>query len=430
MDCPNKEKGKCKVVSALAREDYFPPAEACKHCQSSDPPQGFNKVTAGICRTILQRKGEKVPSQVTKAMGLPPETGPGTELKNILSWFGVKEVKGCKCKEHAAQMNKWGPDKCEQKLEQIVSWLSEELQRRSLPNGPIVRSALRVAVKAAIKRSKGAEEHIDQDAAMVLKEIENSIEELPEKDHREDQERNDRLVKEWTFVWTYWAGGASGDELRYSIRSVLDHHPNAKVVVVGDRPDWYAGEMLEKPRIEKTSHHAFKDCYSKILHAAERIEKFVWMMDDVYWINPFHMDQAIEPKYVRHVWPERYKGWEPRNKWANTRAAAYKWLFENNRPTYDYASHLPQPIVADSLLEMESSLRLMDQYMNWECLYFNTYHSANGVDWGQKTCRIAANSREVIDISKPILNHVAYRYEGFVEEFLKKRFPDQSEVEE
>jgi hypothetical protein len=141
--------------------------------------------------------------------------------------------------------------------------------------------------------------------------------------------------------------------------------------VIGDKPDWYTGEFIPKPRIPKTDFHAFRDCYSKLLFAAEQLPRFIWHMDDIYWIKPFTMAEATVPKYVRHVSQTRFKAWNPHNTWGKTRAHAYRWLLDHNRPTYDFAAHLPQPIQSEKLLATEREVQMMtSRYRNWECVYF------------------------------------------------------------
>jgi hypothetical protein len=49
-------------------------------------------------------------------------------------------------------MDLWGPDQCEQRADQIVSWLREEAKKRKLPFLDVVgRMILKRAIKAARK---------------------------------------------------------------------------------------------------------------------------------------------------------------------------------------------------------------------------------------------------------------------------------------
>ena len=407
MQCHNRHSdGRCEIVTHLIGEAYKVNDAACRDCMNQSTPMGLNRVTGGIAMAVQRRNGKEPSDQMIRlASKRPPATGPGTELERLIpSFFKSKK---CSCKSYARRMNEWGVNGCSNRFDEIVDHLVDQAAKHKLLSvfgdkpARVVASSL---VRKAIDRSK---------AVTIGDQI---------------SQGSETLASEWPFVWTYFANGAVGDELKYSIRSVLHWQPNARIYIVGDRPDWYTGEMFEKPRLSKRPHQAFKDCYSRILHASERLPQFVWMMDDLYWLNAFSMSEAIAPKYVRHVWPDRYKKWKPSNAWGKTRQAAYAWLFQHNRPTYDFASHLPQPIVSASLQQMEKELHLLDEYKNWECLYYNSFHSSSGVDWGRKTCRIVTASKS-IDTGKPILNHIHSMYEGFVSEFLQNKFPNKSSVE-
>lgn len=76
--------------------------------------------------------------------------GPGTELKRLLGRVGIKADKNCPCERHARQMNLWGPDECERRLEEIVGRLREEAARRGLPFvAAIGRGLVRLAIRNA-----------------------------------------------------------------------------------------------------------------------------------------------------------------------------------------------------------------------------------------------------------------------------------------
>lgn len=77
----------------------------------------------------------------------PPQEGPGTELKSLLSQLGLVAGKGCACNSKAAQMNEWGAEGCKARRGEIVGWLEE--QRRKQGWGQILSSAV-LALKAGI----------------------------------------------------------------------------------------------------------------------------------------------------------------------------------------------------------------------------------------------------------------------------------------
>lgn len=85
------------------------------------------------------------------------KSGPGTELKKLLATVGIKASPNCSCNAKAAQMDAWGPDECESRREEIVSWLGEEAVRRKLPFSRLVaRQVVRLAISRARKSSRRA----------------------------------------------------------------------------------------------------------------------------------------------------------------------------------------------------------------------------------------------------------------------------------
>jgi hypothetical protein len=86
----------------------------------------------------------------------PPPCGPGCQLKKTLEWWRIRDDGSCGCGEYAAQMDAWGPDGCEAKIDEIVAHLLEQAAKRNVFLGavpavivvPIVRSAIAAARQA------------------------------------------------------------------------------------------------------------------------------------------------------------------------------------------------------------------------------------------------------------------------------------------
>jgi len=127
---------------------------------------------------------------------------------------------------------------------------------------------------------------------------------------------------------------------------------------------------------------------------------------------------------------QRFKDWRPRNTWGKTRAHAYRWLLDHNRPTNDFAAHLPQPIVAEKFLATEREVQMMSgRYRNWGCVYFSTHHAAEAEDWVRRYLRVA-RKWDSVETRHKVLSHMHSQFRGAVESFLAERFPEQSAVEQ
>ena len=79
--------------------------------------------------------------------------GVGCHLARLIRWFGVRDDGTCRCAEHAAQMDAWGPDGCEREIETIMGWLREAAAKR-LPLVPWVDAPARLLVHQAIAAAR------------------------------------------------------------------------------------------------------------------------------------------------------------------------------------------------------------------------------------------------------------------------------------
>lgn len=82
-----------------------------------------------------------------------PALGPGAELKRLLAgWpFYIASTASCPCSAYARQMDEWGCDECEGRLDEIVSHLREQAAARGLP---FIDAAGRMLVRRAIKNAR------------------------------------------------------------------------------------------------------------------------------------------------------------------------------------------------------------------------------------------------------------------------------------
>lgn len=72
------------------------------------------------------------PSYLNPAV-MPPSEGPGTELTNILDWWGYHDNGKCGCQQFAAKMNSWGPDECERRMVEIIDHLQDAATTAGMP---------------------------------------------------------------------------------------------------------------------------------------------------------------------------------------------------------------------------------------------------------------------------------------------------------
>ena len=79
---------------------------------------------------------------------------PGCQLRRTLSWWGIRDDGSCGCTEYAAQMDAWGPDGCDARIDEIVAHLVEEAGKRSVFLGAVPSAAVTIVVRRAIDAAR------------------------------------------------------------------------------------------------------------------------------------------------------------------------------------------------------------------------------------------------------------------------------------
>jgi len=176
------------------------------------------------------------------------------------------------------------------------------------------------------------------------------------------------------FAWPYWDGGANGDELRWSIRSVEQFFQGrAKITIIGDKPSWYQGHIIRKKRVPASKiNRAFRDMLSKVFYIASHAEidsECVWMMDDVYFLKPFTLEDIKAPR--AEAW-RRSMG----NSWQKRKTASMEALASRGLTHHDYATHMPHWLEKAKLRTMFDDFNLHENTMLWEVLYGNLYRES------------------------------------------------------
>jgi len=90
--------------------------------------------------------------------GVLEPCGTGCHLKRLLSWWRIRDDGTCGCDEFAAKMDAWGPDGCEQHMDEILGHLRDAAAKRGLPwLDAVGRLAVTKAIAAARRESHAAE---------------------------------------------------------------------------------------------------------------------------------------------------------------------------------------------------------------------------------------------------------------------------------
>lgn len=232
------------------------------------------------------------------------------------------------------------------------------------------------------------------------------------------------------FVWPYWHAGANGDEIRWSVRSVETmFQGTAKITIVGDCPPWYYGHHIPKKRVSaRTPNRAFRDMLSKVWVMASHAEiddVFVWMMDDVYFIKPVTIEDIATPRADRWM---RSQG----NSWQRRKFNTMTLLESLEKPTHDYATHLPHYVEKQLLRQMYDEHNLHKNTLLWEVLYGNLFREnpmSSRPFFARFNKQMPREQYEQRCHVASVMNHTASAWCAGIRDMLENLFPEPSKTE-
>jgi hypothetical protein len=166
--------------------------------------------------------------------------------------------------------------------------------------------------------------------------------------------------------FVYICKDGNNEELRYSIRSVVESFPDSKIWVVGGKPTWYTGNYIEVSQNLSKYRNAIENL--KALCNSEDISnRFVLMNDDFYIvknidsIKDYHGGPLLEKINL-------YQKLNSNSNYTRKLAATYKKIkslgIEN---PLDYELHVPMVMEKEKL---KQTLQNNYQFL-WRSIYGN-----------------------------------------------------------
>jgi hypothetical protein len=226
------------------------------------------------------------------------------------------------------------------------------------------------------------------------------------------------------FVYTCRDG--QNEELRYSIRSVLEFFPNAEIWVIGGKPSWYVGNYI-KVKQNSAKYLSVKNNIYHLLSDPRINESFIYMNDDFYFTdtpdfsNLYHRGSFKSYLEAEKECCQKYIYYKMMNR---THNKIKKIISEE---PLNYELHIPISITKKRL---ERSYNKADL---WRSFYGN-YYKIGGVQI--EDCKVYKNQisdgidlNDFIKAHSPFLSSNDEAFEFLLENYLKSRFPEKSSVE-
>ena len=236
-------------------------------------------------------------------------------------------------------------------------------------------------------------------------------------------------------MYFYVLGPDNGEELRLSIRSIEKYvHPEAGITVLGEKPDWYTGHFINCPRLrhargDPTNRTPFRDTHAKIQVATrcpEIPERFVWLMDDTYFLRPTTIDDLSVGRHDPW-WKAPVRGG---SEWHRLISRTHSALKAKGYPTKQYGTHLPHVFEKPKLLQMFEEFNFRNNLLLFEVLYGNRWYVSDTTYVGfLKRWLTVPNATQLNGMEEHVLNYVSSVWRTTVKNWLHEKFPDRSRLE-
>jgi hypothetical protein len=167
--------------------------------------------------------------------------------------------------------------------------------------------------------------------------------------------------------FVYICRSGENEELRYSIRSVNYHYPEAKIWVVGDFPSWYDGDYVRVKQTETKYRNALKNL-TAIVNSPQIPENFILMNDDFYIIDKpnsleyWHEGPLIEKYYMYY---DYYQSSSYTRKLFETNSRLKRLGYKE---AVSYELHVPFPVEKSKLARV-----LKYEDLLWRSMYGNIF---------------------------------------------------------
>ena len=158
------------------------------------------------------------------------------------------------------------------------------------------------------------------------------------------------------------------EELRYSIRSVVESFPDSNIWVVGGKPPWYIGNYINVKQVLTKYRNAIQNL-NTICNSNEISEEFVLMNDDFYIIKNISSIKTYHGGLLLDK-INLYQKLNSNSNYTRKLSATYKKIKSLGiESPLDYELHVPMVMEKKKLKQI---LENNDQFL-WRSIYGNVF---------------------------------------------------------
>ena len=169
--------------------------------------------------------------------------------------------------------------------------------------------------------------------------------------------------------FVYICKDGSNEELRYSIRSVVESFPDSTIWVVGGKPTWYSGNYINVKQVLTKYRNAIQNLKA-ICSSNDISEKFILMNDDFYIVkNISFIDTYYGGLLLDKI--NLYQKINSNSNYTRKLSATYKKIKSLGIDSpLDYELHVPMVMEKQKLKQI---LENNDQFL-WRSIYGNIFN--------------------------------------------------------
>jgi hypothetical protein len=159
------------------------------------------------------------------------------------------------------------------------------------------------------------------------------------------------------------------EELRYSIRSVVESFPDSNIWVVGGKPPWYIGNYINVKQVLTKYRNAIQNL-NTICNSNEISEEFVLMNDDFYIVKNINKIETCHGGLLLDK-INLYQKLNSNSNYTRKLSATYKKIKSLGiESPLDYELHVPMVMEKKKLKQI---LENNDQFL-WRSIYGNVFN--------------------------------------------------------
>jgi hypothetical protein len=168
--------------------------------------------------------------------------------------------------------------------------------------------------------------------------------------------------------FVYICKDGNNEELRYSIRSVVQSFPDSNIWVVGGKPTWYDGNYINVKQVLTKYRNAIQNL-NAICNSNEISEEFILMNDDFYIVKNINTIETYHGGLLLDK-INLYQKINSNSNYTRKLAATYKKIksLDIENPL-DYELHVPMVMEKKKLKQI---LQNNDQFL-WRSIYGNVF---------------------------------------------------------